>query len=267
MSEPYMPFYPGDYLGDTMHLTLEQHGAYVKLMLCMWRTGGWLEDDPKKICQILSITKGRWAKLKPSIERFFIYQDGKFSQQRLLKEREKAREKSAKNSSSGKLGAEAKRRKYKETDLANAKDSPKRNAGIARALPEPEPEPEKNVVVDDARAKPVGLYMQIQEAIGAVVPLSMQRVDVWLANGATHEIILATIRRLMAKRSNDPPSSLNYFEKAIATAIAESKKPMAEPDRQRGNHNARPSRHTGLGEIDYSEGLDGFVTTSPAKRT
>lgn len=39
MSRAWMPFYVGDYLRDTMHLTHMQHGMYILLILHYWEHG------------------------------------------------------------------------------------------------------------------------------------------------------------------------------------------------------------------------------------
>ena len=35
---PALPFFTDAYLGDTQHLTLEEHGAYQKLLYIAWRS-------------------------------------------------------------------------------------------------------------------------------------------------------------------------------------------------------------------------------------
>jgi uncharacterized protein YdaU (DUF1376 family) len=73
MSLPYMPFFIGDYLKDTRHLTLEQHGAYLLLIFEYWSKGG-LPDDDAQLARIVGISPAKWRKLRPVIQALF--QDG-----------------------------------------------------------------------------------------------------------------------------------------------------------------------------------------------
>lgn len=141
MTTPYMQFYPADYLADTMYLSLEEHGAYLKLLMCMWRADGWLPDDDKKICMMLGITPKKWASIREGISSFFIYENGKFSQKRLLAELRATRKKSENLSSNGKLGGRPKVLKNNNPDKADGFNRLKQNESIARSPSDSEPEP------------------------------------------------------------------------------------------------------------------------------
>jgi len=69
-----MPFYIGDYLRDTGHLTLEQHGAYVLLIMHYWTHGG-LPDDPVTLKRLLGLQgqggENRWRSICLAIAPFF----------------------------------------------------------------------------------------------------------------------------------------------------------------------------------------------------
>jgi hypothetical protein len=54
------------------------------------------------------------------------------------------------------------------------------------------------------------------------------RVETMLQGGWQREIILASTREIMAKRGNDPPDGIKYFEKAFARAHAEQNAPLPE---------------------------------------
>jgi len=52
---PWFPFYPGEYLADTMHLSLEEHGAYLKLLMHAWQHDGLIPEENKLRARILGI--------------------------------------------------------------------------------------------------------------------------------------------------------------------------------------------------------------------
>ncbi len=56
---PWMPWYPGDYIKDTRHLTLIQHGSYILLIGEYWMRGG-LPKDEMTVCRLAGMTTEEW---------------------------------------------------------------------------------------------------------------------------------------------------------------------------------------------------------------
>ncbi len=65
----WMPLFVGDYLSDTMHLTTEQHGAYLLLMLAYWKNKGPL--PAKRIQSICKLNGDSWTINRGVVEEFF----------------------------------------------------------------------------------------------------------------------------------------------------------------------------------------------------
>lgn len=69
---PAIPLFGDAYLADTFHLTLEEHGAYLKLLMIAWRMEGCaLPNDDTRLAQMLGVSKAKWAKLKPVVLAFW----------------------------------------------------------------------------------------------------------------------------------------------------------------------------------------------------
>lgn len=68
---PFMQLYVGDYLADTLDLTTEQHGAYLLLLMTMWRHDAKLPNDAAKLARIARVSPRRWHLVWAEIQHFF----------------------------------------------------------------------------------------------------------------------------------------------------------------------------------------------------
>ena len=118
-SAPFMQLYIADYLGDTPHLTTEQHGAYLLVLMAMWRAGGFLPNDPTKLARIARLSPRRWKAIATDLMPFFAVEGDQITQKRLRSERQKVEEISEKRRAAGMAGAEAKSLKTNKTASAN----------------------------------------------------------------------------------------------------------------------------------------------------
>ena len=111
---PYMQLYIADYLADTMHLSAEEHGAYLLLMFNYWQTG---KPIPKnRLAKIARLTNERWADVEPSLQEFFCDNGGEWVHLRTEEDLASVREKLTKKSAAGKASVQA-RRSRKEADV------------------------------------------------------------------------------------------------------------------------------------------------------
>lgn len=91
---PAFQFYPADYLADANvdMMTLEQQGAYVRLLCHAWRstTVGRLLNDPQRLSSLARMSLEQWSANSAAILRAFrVDPDGYITQKRLVEEWEK----------------------------------------------------------------------------------------------------------------------------------------------------------------------------------
>jgi uncharacterized protein YdaU (DUF1376 family) len=120
MSAPYIPFFVGDYIKDTMHLTTEQHGAYLLLIFTMFTNGGHLPKDDAKLARISRLSKSKWARNRDDVLAFFIDGGEVLTHKKITEVSKKYNEKLLKLAKIGARGGAAKSFKNKEMALANA---------------------------------------------------------------------------------------------------------------------------------------------------
>ena len=70
MGRAWMPFYIADYLGDTPHLTVTEHGAYCLMIFYYWQHGG-LPDDDEMLRRITKMSTRQWRKSRATLAKFF----------------------------------------------------------------------------------------------------------------------------------------------------------------------------------------------------
>lgn len=93
-----IPLFADAYLADTMHLTTEEHGAYLLLLMAAWRFEDCsLPGDDKKLSRIAGLSPRKWDGIKDTILEFWTVDGDRIFQPRLRKERGYVLQKSESN--------------------------------------------------------------------------------------------------------------------------------------------------------------------------
>jgi uncharacterized protein YdaU (DUF1376 family) len=131
MSErPFMQLYVSDFVGDTLHLSSEQVGVYLLLLMAMWNADGSLPDDDTKLSRVARLSLKKWRAVRPELVDFFTVADGQITHNRLSRELQKSERQSQSRASAGAKGYAAKALNYNNRVQASAQ------AGL-KHLPEP----------------------------------------------------------------------------------------------------------------------------------
>lgn len=117
---PYMKLYVADYLGDTHHLGAVEHGAYLLLLMSMWRAGGTLPAADANLAKLARCTPDQWAEIRPVIMPFFRVARGRITHKRIAEEMAKYENTSRQRSEAGKRGGRKKASENNDPTKANA---------------------------------------------------------------------------------------------------------------------------------------------------
>lgn len=132
MSRPWMPLYVGDYLADTRHLSTEEHGAYLLLIMHYWRTGGLPKSDTQ-LARIAGMTPEGWAGSRETIAAFF---DEEWKHKRVEKELADAERLSAAGRAGGLASGKA-RSNDKRTTVERPLNDPPTIGQAPQSQPQP----------------------------------------------------------------------------------------------------------------------------------
>src|SRR3546814_18589523 len=68
----HIPLFPDAYHRDTTHLTTEEHGAYLLLLMAAWGTEDCsLPNDERRLAALSKTTVQRWRKIAPTVLEFW----------------------------------------------------------------------------------------------------------------------------------------------------------------------------------------------------
>lgn len=143
-SATWMPLYIGDYLADTGHLTAQQHGAYLLMLMHQWRTGP-LPTDERQLASIARVDLATWRqKISPTVRPFFSETDTGLTQKRLTQEKQKSDANLLKKSEAGMSGAHARwSNPHSERNGTRMADVSVRQSQNDSPSPSPLPSPER----------------------------------------------------------------------------------------------------------------------------
>lgn len=268
MKKPFFNFYVSDYEAKTAHLTIEEDGAYNRLLRLMWMSPDcMIPDDDEWIIRRMRVDVDTYKRVViPIIDEFMQRKKGKVFSERLLSEFKKINDTFLKRSKAGKKGGRPQAAENKQKDekagFYSKKGGPKQ--------PEPEPEPyisslrsdiiggggdaregEKNHQIEKPQTNDDGCETaevltereMVLSAIG-VDPVSgmdpkscriiggiadMEILRRWKVDlGLSIDDITELIREIMAKKPDGAPSTFKYFTSAMQRQAALKKQPKIE---------------------------------------
>lgn len=164
--DTWMPLYVSDYLADTSHLSTEEHGAYLLLLMHAWINGGEITGDDTRLRRICRMEEKQWRKSKEEIKAFFYEENGCLRHHRVDKELERAQHLVNQRSAAGKASA-AKRKEQRNaaqeayqntsdcsTSVATSVATSVQRDGQQNGKPSPSPTPCKPIGIANSNSTP-----------------------------------------------------------------------------------------------------------------
>lgn len=212
-SAPAIPLFGDAYIADTRHLSLEEHGAYLQLMMIAWRAEDCsLPNDDARIARMIGVTAKKWGKLKPTIMAFWALENGRWTQKRLTKERTFVAKKLEQNRESANARWKTKSLENKDVDDANASlPQCERNA------PPPPPTSSEAIASGGEPPNPVKMVFDVgvQLLVAAGTPEKRARslLGKWRKARGDGEVLTA----LIECRTRDVAQPVEWMEARLRT--------------------------------------------------
>lgn len=154
---PNFPLHIDDFLADTTHLDALEVGAYLLLLMQMWKSGHCrVPNDDRQLAQVCRVHLKTWKRLRPKLEQL-LYPQGVFlSQKRLQREWNFCLTFSAKQSAKAKRGIAL--RRERNQILGFSRGTSRGSAAATAAPPAASEHPledDNNLCTSEGQAAPV----------------------------------------------------------------------------------------------------------------
>jgi uncharacterized protein YdaU (DUF1376 family) len=182
----YYPRYPGDYMRDTGHLSLVEHGAYTVLLDHYYAKAGPLPASLEALVRLCrAMTDQEQAAVKTVTEEFFpLSNDGLRHNARADAEIADWDAYSAKQRELSRRGVKAKREKRAQGSSARSTEG-STDGLIQRLTPPPPPPPPESGVLEDSDSRPrrrtqasTQFHLDVIDAYHELLP-DLPRVKIW----------------------------------------------------------------------------------------
>jgi len=276
---PYLPLFTGDYLSDTRHLSAQEHGAYLLLLMMAWRTATCsLPDDDALLARWAAVDKRTWQKIKPKIMAFWTNDpSGNWIQQRLTQERVYVSKRAEVARLNGARGGRPKSLKSKETHNPSGssrvtqtetthththtkKDNSVKGAGAPLPNPEKELFRRGKEILRDAKAG--GFIAKLLAATGRDAVEALGIIEMAAESENPREYIGAAIKG--AKNGNGTyrragkSNGHNFFARMAGVQNDPAGRIKPSPEPSRGPTIDLPAKEVGRGPSDGFGGLLGL---------
>jgi len=80
---PVLPLRTDALIADTTHMSAEEFGCYVRLLIVMWRHGSQIPNNPRELARMGGVTLRRWNQISERVMRPMTVSGNRVSQKRL----------------------------------------------------------------------------------------------------------------------------------------------------------------------------------------
>lgn len=165
----WMPLYITDYLGDTMHLSTEQHGAYMLLLMTAWKRDGSLPDDDIQLRQITRLSDKSWALTGPILRVFFVAKNGELRHNRIDAEIATFKQLKKQRSDAGKASASKRKLQRNFNERYNETSTTSETELLRNSNPSPSPNL-PTVVIENLPGQEGEIIASVDTETGEVMP-------------------------------------------------------------------------------------------------